>query len=138
MNEENYSPCTTGCDPHNPLLYDGVSMAVLICADANPDQTRAPEEFLRRERVLVSLARLESSWKVLCIPACMCDHFSGGAVGQSVDISWHQQRTIIVVANSDPNDVRSFVTNDAGRIVASSKELCSNEVVVVALDELRK
>lgn len=138
MNEENYSRCTNGFDLHNPSRYDGVSIAALVCADASPDPSRAPREFLRRETVLSLLAKASTPWKILCIPACVSQHFSRGAMGGVIDLSWHQQSMVIVLANSDPHDVGSFITNETGRIVASVADRLINEVVVVPLAELKK
>jgi len=136
--ENNYSHCVDDCDCNNPLEYEGLCIAALICIDANPQQIRAPKEFARLEKVISDLGQSDSVWKLLCIPACVANNFSGGKVGQvALDLNRHQKKIIVVMANSDFHDVDSFITDEAVEIVRSVPGRC-NEVEVAELKELRK
>ena len=86
----NYRLCTDDCD--KPTLYNGASVAALLCMDA-ADFSKSNR---RQAAVLERMAFSESAHKILCVPAHMMTYGS-----REVALDWPMD-VAVVVANSSP------------------------------------
>jgi predicted amidohydrolase len=105
----NYTACRTQADFNNPILYHGVRIGALICVDANPT--------VALSRVLLPRLRTVANGSDL---VCILSHtgkgnFSDGKVGCGVNLTENCQR--LVLANSKPDGIDSFVTDSKGKII---------------------
>lgn len=118
---ENYACCTGNPDIKNPIRFDDLDIATIICVDIQNSQ---------RWRTL--LEEHESERIVVCIPACMGPaFFSAGRLGHQVSVV-HGTTVPIVLANSDPGGCSSFLTNRDG-IITHCHTGIENKVVVARL-----
>jgi hypothetical protein len=86
----NYRLCTDDCD--RPTLYNGASVAALICMDA-ADFSKSNR---RQAAILELMAFSKAVHKILCVPAHMMTYGS-----REVALDWPMD-VAVVVANSSP------------------------------------
>ena len=93
-NEHNtpYTSCSE-CDPCNPYAWGTDFLIALICVDSGDDLRR--QDLLRKAGAATRC--------IVCIPACMGRPNMCEAIAQNWR-PWH-----VVLANSDPNGIGSFV-----------------------------
>ena len=140
----NYKACKVAeCDLQNPYVHEteGIVIGALICLDAHPPRKSrkqyenrglpdpSPEDE-RRERVVMCMDRSDKTCQIVCVPACVSNDFCGGQTGQSIEFPCSNK--IVVLANSDPHGVKSFITNERGEILESAGGE-ENRVVMRAL-----
>jgi hypothetical protein len=124
----NYTPCGTGCDPHNPLHFGDVWIASLICKDSFFDETLT----IQRHRVLAERlsAKTDSEPQIVCVPAHTVwpdDQLSiTGMAGR-----WRQQ--YFVFANSAKDGCKSVIAHN-GKILTTDQGGDDNEVILLPID----
>jgi hypothetical protein len=96
-----YSSCDHGYDHHNPTWHNNVCLIALICIDSGEP-----------ERKDALIASFPESHKTVCIPACMASPNER----QLIALNWRD--CDVILANSDPNGIGSFVSR-SGTIVVS-------------------
>jgi len=129
--KRNYVACEVAeCDVQNPYVYEieEIVIGALVCVDAHPPcgsngpyksqglAAPSPEDE-RRKRVMTCMDKSDKKCKIVCVPACISNDFWGGQVGQSIEFPCSNK--IVVLANSEPHGVKSFITNESGRILDS-------------------
>ena len=97
------------CDIRNPIHYRGVNVGALICLDANPYHR---SDTYKQERARSD--KLVNACEIICVPAHMADHFENGRLGSHL-VEWANKT--LVLANSNPYGIHSFITNTSGTIV---------------------
>jgi predicted amidohydrolase len=123
-----YTPCARDqADVCNPIDRCGIRIGALICVDANPTRPLA-RVLLPRLRTVV-----ENS-DIVCIPAHMADgNFRDGKAGARINLTWPLPHKRVVLANSNPDGIDSFVTDADGVIVAPTFGGARNAAVTVPL-----
>lgn len=112
----NYTPFETTPDVRNPIQYRGSSIAAMICMDCNDEQVSGPvkEGFSK-----------QAGPKIVCIPACINKDFGDEAIAGM----WPQHH--VILANSNPNGCRSFISKD-GTIIERDNRGSENSIVLCA------
>ena len=142
--KHNYRTCDVdSCDKCNPHAIHDVDSETMIgaflCVDANPPnsyvkpfraQDRAYLSPQHYRRDMVSRATAD----IVCIPACAVYDFTGGTAGEpgrSIDL--FGKNRIVVLANSHPFGLKSFITSRQGEVLDLSMTGPRNEVVLAEL-----
>ena len=111
---QNYVPCPSNCDVHNPIRYKKACIAILICMDV--------EDHPRCQALMNRVDSTDSDLKIVCITSCMhAGYFSGGQFGSNlISEEWKNKNIILANANAkDYSGCNSFLTNRSGEIIAS-------------------
>ena len=135
-NSDNYSPCTQDCDLMNPMQCNGHWIGALICMDVDDTQRG-----ITLQKQFETLDRSGSACRFFCVPACMYKYYyGGGAIGNDAQLRPESTNTVTIVANSDPEGCKSFITNSAGKIITHVPEerRRANVIVLEPLAKLLK
>ena len=141
-----YTACDIGsADIQNPYLHsdDGSCTAIgaLICIDShtqperkNPylsgGESEPTPEMKRRDRVLDALRERHCMRKLVCVPACVVNDFSGGRPPGSVSELFGQN--VVALANS-VSSTWSFITNSKGEFLNLGIDGSKNQIETVDL-----
>jgi len=121
---DNYTPCTRRADRNNPFAYEGVRIGTLICVDANPP-TRYPAFHCRLQTVV-------NASDVVCVPAHMAKgNFQDGIAGCEISLIPPSSNKRLILANSRPGGINSFITDCNGRILEPTVGGEHNQVVTL-------
>jgi predicted amidohydrolase len=98
----NYEPYEANCDPANPIDYQDACIGVLICKDIQEGHA---------ELLVKGVRKRTSTYKVICVPACMDDSWFGVTPDRPHlgSVLWTDMH--LIVANSNPAGCWSFMTN---------------------------
>jgi predicted amidohydrolase len=111
-----YTPFKGDPIPQNPVQCGGSSTAAIICMDCdNPAVSR---------RIKAELAKVDGP-KIVCIPACMSSVYGDHAIAES----WPNH--YVILANSDPNGCRSFISKN-GTILERDNREQGNKIILCA------
>lgn len=112
----NYTPFETLPDVRNPIQYRDLSIAAMICMDCNDERVSGSvrEGFSK-----------QAGPKIVCIPVCMNKDFGDEAIAGM----WPQNH--VILANSNPNGCRSFISKD-GTIIERDNRGPENSIVLFA------
>jgi predicted amidohydrolase len=125
MDGVNYTACTGQADLKNPIEYEGVRIGALVCVDANPTASLGRVLFPRLRTVV-------SASDVVCVPSHMATgNFSNGKAGSESSLTspWTNKR--LILANSKPDGIASFITNGSGKILEPTVSGPQNRVVTL-------
>lgn len=119
----NYTRCAGQADLRNPIEHEGVKVGALICMDANPPAALAP-------RVRPRLQRIVADSDVVCVPAHMGSrNFADSTVGSTLAEPWNTKR--LILANSNPDGIASFMTDNDGKILEPTVGGAENRIVTL-------
>lgn len=124
---ENYTVWSTETpDFKNPILYQGVNIGALICADAAAPKMGPNQSYWDRLLTVVKAS------DVICVPAHMDKNILGdGKVGSSAALTSVWKNKLLILANSRPNAINSFITDGAG--IIREPAICDPENKVITL-----
>lgn len=128
-NSRNYTPRARDFEISNPKQHNGHWIGALICRDAGEDHERC----IALQERFDAVASPTAACRFLCIPGHMYRHlYGGGSIGNDVPLRPESKNMVTIMANSDPEGCRSFITDTAGRIVCniSDADMRRNKVVV--------
>ena len=113
-NSDNYTPCTRTCDVMNPLLCNGHWIGAIICRDL--DDT---ERCVALQNRFEALDQSRTCCRFFCVPGHMYRYYFGaGAMGNDAQLRPESTNTVTIMANSDPEGCKSFITNSGGKIIS--------------------
>ena len=125
--DRNYTPRRGKADFHNPYRYQGAWVGALICVDGNFSPRMAPFLGDRRDSIV-------DGSRVVCILAHMAKgNLGNGKSGSSVALTSGWDNKTLVLANSNPDGVDSFITNGAGIILEPTVGGARNKIVTLPL-----
>jgi len=133
-NTDNYTPCPRTCDAMNPLHCSGHWIGAIICRDLD-DTPRSVALQTRFE----ALDQSRTHCRFLCVPGHMYKYYFGaGAIGNDAQLRPDTRNTVTIMANSDPQGCRSFITNSAGRIITNipDEQRQTNRVILEPLGRI--
>jgi hypothetical protein len=130
----NYTACA---EQHcRPILHRGIAFVAVLCMDARFEESTdsTPERFTDRcGRIVQELRKLDSPYKVVCVPASMSNGFCSGVPGSNVTRGTPWEGTILVFANRR-RAVNSFVSDAMGAILEPPGRLEENRIEIRTLE----
>ena len=128
----NYTPRVGTNDFNNPISYEGIRIGALICADANPPKIPLQCMLEHTNSMRKRMDKIVDDCDVLCVPAHMnTGNFANGEIGKNTDVP-----KILILANSKPDGLPSFITNCDGVILKPT--VCGSVNRIVTVDGLSR
>jgi hypothetical protein len=123
----NYTERVGRADFENPVRYLEVWVGALICVDGHFPQSMSKLLRDRREKV-VNLSR------VVCLPVHMAKgNLGDGKSGSHVPLTSGWANKTLILANSNPRGIDSFITDSTGIILEPTVGGLQNRIVTLPL-----